>query len=53
MGKFLYVLYSLAVVGVMGSYSSSPSASGFWNANSYYHGAGAGSYGGSSGGGHK
>jgi hypothetical protein len=48
MGKFLYALYSLAVIGVMGTYSSTPSASGFWNANSYYHGTGAGSYGGGS-----
>jgi len=52
-GKILYVLYSAAVIGVMGSYSGSSSGSGFWNANSYYHGTGAGSYGGSSSFGHK
>jgi len=53
MGKFLYTLYAMAVIAVMGNASYTPPSpsSGSSNPNSYYHGGSAG--GGGSYGGHK
>jgi hypothetical protein len=57
MRKFLYAIYTLAVVSAMSGFSYSPSSpqSGATNANSYYHGSSSsgGGSSGSGGGGHK